>query len=81
MSGFFSTNAMVTVLRNTAVDRIMYSVDYPYNSITLGKRLMADLWNSTLVDETVWLAIARGNAEMLLGILYTHCGSLAPCLV
>ena len=67
-SGFFSTNTMATVLRNTAVDKIMFSVDYPYSSTAKAKRFMEDLKNSALVNETEWLAIARGNAENLLGI-------------
>ena len=35
-SGFFSLNTMATVLRNTAVERILYSVDYPYSSNARG---------------------------------------------
>lgn len=67
-SGFFSLNTMATVLRNTAVDRIMYSVDYPYSSNTRGKQFMEELRDSGLVSESEWLAIARGNAEKLLGL-------------
>ncbi|KAK7756899.1 hypothetical protein SLS62_000915 [Diatrype stigma] len=67
-SGFFSLNTMATVLRNTAVDRIMYSVDYPYSSNTRGKQFMEELRDSGLVSESEWLAIARGNAEELLGL-------------
>lgn len=65
-SGFFSLNTMATVLRNTAVDRIMYSVDYPYSNNTQGKQFMENFRNSTLVSESEWVAIARGNAERLL---------------
>lgn len=65
-SGFFSLNTMATVLRNTAIDRIMYSVDYPYSSNARGRQFMEGLRNSTLVSESEWFAIARGNAEKLL---------------
>jgi predicted TIM-barrel fold metal-dependent hydrolase len=65
-AGFFSLNPMGTVLRNTAIDRIMYSVDYPFSSGADGNTFMMSLRTSGLVTGDEWRAIAYGNAEKLL---------------
>ncbi|KAK5659088.1 hypothetical protein OQA88_1178 [Cercophora sp. LCS_1] len=65
-AGFFSLNPMATVLRATARDRIMYSVDYPFGNSVLGKRFMEELRGSGMVSETEWEGIAYRNAERLL---------------
>jgi len=67
-AGFFSVNPLGTVLRNTAIDRIMYSVDYPFGNSVLGKNFMATLKTSGLVTEKEWNMIAFKNAETLLKI-------------
>jgi len=67
-AGLFSTNPVATVIRNTAIDRIMYSVDYPFANSVSGLQFMADLLLSGLVTAQEWEQIAFGNAETLLGI-------------
>lgn len=67
-AGFFSVNPMATMLRNTAVDRIMYSVDYPFGNSVNGSMFMAELKTSGLVTESEWEMIAYKNAQQLLGI-------------
>ncbi|KAH8892303.1 amidohydrolase 2 [Thozetella sp. PMI_491] len=65
-AGFFSLNPLGTILRNTAVDRIMYSVDYPFGNSMNGSVFMGELKTSGLVTEEEWEMIAFGNAERLL---------------
>lgn len=67
-AGFFSTNPMATILRNTAVDRVMYSVDYPFGNSMNGSMFMQELKVSGLVTEEEWEMIAFKNAQNLLGI-------------
>lgn len=67
-AGLFSTNPVATLLRNTAIDRIMYSVDYPFGNSVNGLTFMTDLLLSGLVAVEEWEQIAFGNAEALLGI-------------
>ncbi|KAH8797939.1 hypothetical protein F5884DRAFT_825483 [Xylogone sp. PMI_703] len=67
-AGLFSTNPMATMLRNTAIDRIMYSVDYPFGNSVNGLNFMADLLLSGLITPEQWEQIAFSNAEALLGI-------------
>lgn len=65
-SAFFSLNPLATVLRNTAVDRVLYSVDYPFASSVRGSRFMAELRSSGMVTGEEWEMIAYKNAEALL---------------
>ncbi|KAK3326804.1 hypothetical protein B0H66DRAFT_551722 [Apodospora peruviana] len=65
-AGFFSLNPLGTVLRNTKIDRILYSVDYPYGNSVSGKMFMNNLKESGLVSEAEWEMIAYKNAEALL---------------
>ena len=67
-SGMFSVNPMATVLRNTPLDHIMYSVDYPFEQNEKGLKFMEDLKESGLVTEEQFKAIACRNAAKLLKI-------------
>ena len=67
-AGMFSLNPMATTLRNTAIDRILYSVDYPFSSSVDGLRFMTDLLLSDLVTVPEWESIAFKNAQTLWGI-------------
>lgn len=67
-SGMFSVNPMATVLRNTPLDHIMYSVDYPFEQNENGLKFMEDLKESGLVTEKQFKAIAYENAAKLLKI-------------
>ncbi|KAI9660305.1 MAG: hypothetical protein M1821_009655 [Bathelium mastoideum] len=67
-SGMFSLDPMATLLRTTSVERIMYSVDYPWGKNEYGTAFMTALRASGMVNETAWEMINHGNAEKLLGI-------------
>jgi len=65
-AGFFSLNPLGTILRNTAIDRILYSVDYPFGNSEQGRAFMMNLKTSGLVNSTEWDMIAFKNAQKLL---------------
>ena len=67
-SGMFSTNPFACVLRNTHVERIMYSVDYPFSTHEEGESFLKELKDSGLVSEEQLQMIAHKNAETLLGL-------------
>jgi predicted TIM-barrel fold metal-dependent hydrolase len=67
-SGVWSLNPLATMLRNTRVERIMYSVDYPFASNEAGLAMMEQLRTSGLVTEKGFKMIAYQNAEALLKI-------------
>ena len=67
-SGMFSINPMATVLRNTKIERIMYSVDYPFGNIMEGLTFLQNLQKSGMVTEEQLAMIAYKNAENLLKI-------------
>ena len=59
---------MATILRNTKVSHILYSVDYPFARNEDGLQFMRDLQKSGLVSEEELDMIAYKNAEALLGV-------------
>ncbi|QYT05163.1 Amidohydro-rel domain-containing protein [Trichoderma simmonsii] len=65
-SGMFTTPPMACLLRSTSIDRILYSVDYPYSTTEQGKAFMEELRESGLVTEEGYSKIAFKNAERLL---------------
>ena len=67
-SGDWSINPMACILRNTKIERILYSVDYPFARNEDGLRFMQELEGSGLVGREELEMIAYGNAERLLGV-------------
>ncbi|KPI34799.1 2,3-dihydroxybenzoate decarboxylase [Cyphellophora attinorum] len=67
-AGVWGVAPMATLLRNTSVDRIMFSVDYPFASSADGLKWWTELEQSGLLDEEGLRKIAFGNAERLLGL-------------
>ncbi|KIX92994.1 uncharacterized protein Z520_11267 [Fonsecaea multimorphosa CBS 102226] len=67
-SGSWSLNPMACILRNTALDHVLFSVDYPFSSNMGAQRFFRELAESGLVDDAQLDAIAYKNAERLLGI-------------
>jgi predicted TIM-barrel fold metal-dependent hydrolase len=63
-SGFNYTQTFLDLLLEVGVDRIMFSADYPYSSMTQARAFLDQLPVSTMVKER----IAHGNAERLLGL-------------
>ncbi|KAF8192690.1 hypothetical protein K438DRAFT_1674921 [Mycena galopus ATCC 62051] len=67
-SGFFWLDQVPTLLRTTALDRIMFSVDTPFNTNPQGSQFLEKLRDSSLVTETEFEGIAFRNAETLLNL-------------
>ncbi|KIW10520.1 hypothetical protein PV08_11484 [Exophiala spinifera] len=67
-SGNWSVDPMATILRNTKMDRILYSVDYPFAKNEDGLEFVRDLATSGLVTEDQLEMIAFRNAEKLFGV-------------
>ncbi|KAF4964438.1 hypothetical protein FSARC_7624 [Fusarium sarcochroum] len=65
-SGVWSIAPMACVLQNTQVERILYSVDYPFEKNENGTKWMEELQRSGLVTEDELEMIAHKNAEKLL---------------
>lgn len=67
-SGFFSVNPLATILRNTKLERIMLSVDYPFSEHAMSRQYVEDLRGNEIVDEDQLERMAYKNAEKLFGI-------------
>ncbi|KAF2097611.1 amidohydrolase 2 [Rhizodiscina lignyota] len=67
-SGVWSVNPMATLMRNTKIENILYSVDYPFADNGNGLKFMEDLEKSGLVTKEQFEAIAYKNAEKLLKV-------------
>lgn len=67
-SGVWSLDPMRCILANTKLERILYSVDYPFATNEAGLKWIHELQESGLVDEEQLKAIAYENAEKLLGV-------------
>ncbi len=63
-SGFNFPATFLDLLLEVGVDRIMFSVDHPYQSMALGKAFLEQIPVSSADRER----IAHGNAEKLLGL-------------
>jgi predicted TIM-barrel fold metal-dependent hydrolase len=67
-SGFFDTGNIGCVLRQCKVDRVLFSVDYPFGKNEAGVAFLEKLREEGLVDEEGLEKIAWKNAESLLGV-------------
>lgn len=67
-SGMFSLAPMACLLRSTRIDRILYSVDYPFSKNEEGLRFMEELEKSGLVTREEFEMIAYKNAERVLKV-------------
>ncbi|KAI1263865.1 hypothetical protein F5Y18DRAFT_418157 [Xylariaceae sp. FL1019] len=70
-SGVWSVDPMATILRNTPINKILYSVDYPFTSNEDGLKFMKALEESGLVTNEQLECIAYKNAERLLKVKAT----------
>lgn len=66
-SGNFRTPALADVLQEVGADRVLYSVDYPYEDMVEAR----DWFDQAAISEADRRNIARGNAEKLF--------RLSPC--
>lgn len=67
-SGVWSLAPMKCLLENTRVERIMFSVDYPFEESGKGKRWFEQLEASGLLSVEELELVGWRNAEMLLGL-------------
>ncbi|KAI9286773.1 hypothetical protein BC943DRAFT_375951 [Umbelopsis sp. AD052] len=67
-SGMFTLPPCYCLLKTTKIDRILYSVDYPFANISDGVEFIRELANSGLVTEEQFEMIAYRNAESLLNV-------------
>ena len=67
-AGMFSLAPMAAVLRQCKPERILFSVDYPFDENKEGLDFMTDLKVSNLVSENEMQNIAYKNAEILLKV-------------
>ncbi|KUJ06834.1 amidohydrolase 2 [Mollisia scopiformis] len=70
-SGIWSLDPMATILRNTKIERILYSVDYPFARNERGLEWMEELEASAMVTKEQLEMIAYKNSEALLKVKLT----------
>jgi 2,3-dihydroxybenzoate decarboxylase len=63
-SGFFSTPALDTTLLAIGEDRVLFSTDYPYESM----HVAADWFDNADINENTREKIGRTNAQRLFGL-------------
>jgi 2,3-dihydroxybenzoate decarboxylase len=61
-SGFFSDNALTCSIAELGVDRVLFSVDYPFEAQAPGPRWLANI----PVSDDDKVKIASGNAKRIL---------------
>ena len=64
----FSLAPFTCLIRQMPVDRILYSVDWPYSNNTDGLTFMRELRGSGLVTNEQFEGIAYKNAQALLQV-------------
>ncbi|GAB7346804.1 hypothetical protein MBLNU459_g1902t1 [Dothideomycetes sp. NU459] len=67
-SGMFSLAPLSCLLKTTTIDRILYSVDYPFSTNETGLKFVEEMERSGMVSKEELDAICYGNAEKLLGV-------------
>ena len=67
-SGMFTLPPLACLLQTTTIDRVLYSVDYPFSANEKGKQFIDDIRNSGLMKEDELEKFAFRNAESLLKV-------------
>ena len=67
-SGMFSLTPLACLLRVSPIEKIMYSVDYPFSANQTGKAFVDEIANSGMLTQEQLEMICHKNAETLLGI-------------
>jgi 2,3-dihydroxybenzoate decarboxylase len=65
-SGQFCTESLLNTIAWLGTDRILFSVDYPFETMSDAAGWFDNLNATHAISETDWVKIARGNAEKLL---------------
>ena len=68
ISGMWDLAPFACLIRATSMDRILYSVDWPFESNEEGQDFMQEVEKSGLVSRKEWEMIAYRNAESLLKV-------------
>lgn len=68
ISGMWDLAPFACLIRATSMDRILYSVDWPFESNEAGRDFMQEVEKSGLVNKQEWEMIANRNAETLLKV-------------
>ena len=71
-SGMFTLPPFSCLLQTTKIERILLSIDYPFEHIEEGSRFIKLLQDSGIVSEKQVQMIAFGNAEKLFGFSAEH---------
>jgi predicted TIM-barrel fold metal-dependent hydrolase len=71
-SGVWSLDPMACILRNTPIEHILFSVDYPFAENAWGLKFMEELRSSGLVTKEQLDCIGYKNAEKLLKLTLTQ---------
>ena len=64
----FSLTPFACLIRQMPVERILYSVDWPFSNNTQGLAFMRQLRQSGLVTEEQFEGVAYKNAQLLLQV-------------
>ena len=67
-SGMFDIEPFKLVLATTNIDRIMFSVDYPFESTIMSTKFMEKVQQARLLSENDFARVAYKNAEVLLNV-------------
>ncbi|KAF4342061.1 5-carboxyvanillate decarboxylase [Fusarium beomiforme] len=65
-SGMFDVHSLRCLLGNMPLERVMFSVDYPFSDNKLGKEYLDAIRSEGILDEDQIKAFASGNARRLL---------------
>lgn len=67
-SGMFSLAPLSCLLKMSPIDKIMYSVDYPFSGNEKGLKFVEEMQKSDMVSDEDLELICHGNAEKLLRV-------------
>lgn len=67
-AGMFSLAPLACLLRVTKIERVMFSIDYPFEENADGTEFLHELERSGLVDAEDFRKLTHKNAESLLGL-------------
>ncbi len=67
-SGMFTLPPFECLLKQSPIDHVMYSVDYPFSTTETGLKFVEEIQKSGLLSEEQLAAFCHGNAEKLLKI-------------
>lgn len=67
-SGLFTLPPFECLLKMSAIDRVMFSIDYPFSTTETGLQFIEEIERSGILSKDELEAFCHGNAERLLRI-------------